>query len=105
MTNSDIDDIVCQRLRLKIFRVGLKQPLASYSKDTCLVLVLFRELRSFPPGHNLSKGCLYVGVSKNSGFSPQIIHFNRVFHYKPSILRYPYFWKHPCFNILLWVYD
>ena len=25
---------------------------------------------------------------------PQIIHFNRVFHYKPSILGYPYFWKH-----------
>ena len=25
---------------------------------------------------------------------PQIIHFNRVFHYKPSILWYPYFWKH-----------
>ena len=24
---------------------------------------------------------------------PQIIHFNRVFHYKPSILGYPYFWK------------
>ena len=23
---------------------------------------------------------------------PQIIHFNRVFHYKPSILGYPYFW-------------
>ena len=21
---------------------------------------------------------------------------NRVFHYKPSILGYPYFWKHPC---------
>ncbi len=21
--------------------------------------------------------------------------FNRVFHYKPSILGYPYFWKHP----------
>ena len=28
---------------------------------------------------------------------PQIIHFNRVFHYKPSILGYLYFWKHPCF--------
>ena len=27
-----------------------------------------------------------MGVSKNSGFSPQIIHFNRGFHYKPSIL-------------------
>ena len=26
---------------------------------------------------------------------PQIIHFNRVFHYKPSILGCPYFWKHP----------
>ena len=26
---------------------------------------------------------------------PQIIHFNRVFHYKPSIWGYPYFWKHP----------
>ena len=26
---------------------------------------------------------------------PQIIHFDRVFQYKPSILGYPYFWKHP----------
>ena len=26
---------------------------------------------------------------------PQIIHFNWVFHYKPSILGYPYFWKPP----------
>ena len=29
---------------------------------------------------------------------PQIIHFNRVFHYKPSILGYHYFWKHPFNN-------
>ena len=36
-----------------------------------------------------------LGVSKNSGNYPQIIHFNWVFHYKPSILGYPYFWKHP----------
>ena len=36
-----------------------------------------------------------VGVSLNGGFSPQIIHLKRVFHYKPSILGYPYFWKHP----------
>ncbi len=34
-----------------------------------------------------------MGVSKNNG--TQIINFNRVFHYKPSILGYPYFWKHP----------
>ena len=39
---------------------------------------------------------IHLDVSKNSGFSPQIIHFNRAFHYKPSILGCsPYFWKHP----------
>ena len=38
-----------------------------------------------------------VGVDPKIGiFTPQIIHFNRVFHYKPSILGYPYFWKYPC---------
>ena len=31
-----------------------------------------------------------MDVSENSGFSPQIIHFNRDFHYKPSILGYHY---------------
>ena len=40
-----------------------------------------------------------TGVSENRGFSPQIIHSNRVFHYKPpSILGEtpPIFgWKHP----------
>ena len=36
-----------------------------------------------------------VGVSENGGFSPQIIHFNRNFHYKSWILgAHPYFWKH-----------
>ena len=35
-----------------------------------------------------------LGVSENSG-NPEIIHFNRVFHYKPFVLGYPYFWKHP----------
>jgi len=28
----------------------------------------------------------HLGVSENGGFSPQIIHFNRDFHYKSSIL-------------------
>ena len=38
-----------------------------------------------------------MGVSENSGFSPQLIHFNRVFHY----FHHPFwgfshdFWKHP----------
>ncbi len=30
--------------------------------------------------------------------NPQIMNLNRVFHYKPSILGYPYFWKHPYQN-------
>ena len=34
---------------------------------------------------------------------PQIIHFNRVFQYKLSILGYPYFWKHP--NIISMLTD
>ena len=40
-----------------------------------------------------------MDVSENSGtpWYPQIIHFNVVFQYKPSILGYPYFWKHPYF--------
>ena len=30
---------------------------------------------------------------------PQIIHFNKDFHYRSSILGSPYFWKHPCLNL------
>ena len=40
-------------------------------------------------------GSIWVLNQKWGWFFPQIIHFNRVFHYKPSILGYPYFWKHP----------
>ena len=42
-----------------------------------------------------------MDVSNNSG-TPEIIHFNRVFHYKPSILVYHYFWKHPYHPQLIW---
>ena len=36
------------------------------------------------------------GCCQKYGKTPQIIHFNRVWnHSKPSILGYPYFWKHP----------
>ena len=44
---------------------------------------------------NLYIDGIYMGVSKNSGFSLKSIHFDKVFQYKPSILRYPYFWKYP----------
>ena len=36
----------------------------------------------------------HMGVSLNGG-TPKTSHFNRVFHCKPSILGYHYFWKHP----------
>ena len=45
-----------------------------------------------------------MDVSENSGFSPQIIHFNRVFHYKTSILGYPYCWKHP-YGLVFFVFS
>ena len=36
-----------------------------------------------------------IHVGQLLGWAPQIIHFNRVFHCKPSILWYPYIWKYP----------
>ena len=36
----------------------------------------------------------YMDVSENNG-TPQIIHFTKVFHHKPSILGYPYFLETP----------
>ena len=43
---------------------------------------------------------LYMDVSENSGTpkSSILIGFSMVFHYKPSILGYLYFWKHPYVN-------
>ena len=38
---------------------------------------------------------LNMDVSENSGFSPQIIHFNKVFHCKPSIFGVPLFLEIP----------
>ena len=49
------------------------------------------------PGRNAN---MYMGVSKNRG-TPKSSIFNKVFHYKPSILGYPYFWKHPYIYIYI----
>ena len=46
-----------------------------------------------------SRHFLYMGVSKNRFFLHQINNFNRVFHYKPSILGYHYFWKQPYLDV------
>ena len=47
--------------------------------------------------HLLING-IYWGFLK--WWYPQVIHFNRVFHYKPSILGYHYFWKHPYIGVI-----
>ena len=54
-------------------------------------------LSLYPTGDKLINPMVgaYMGVSLNGGFSPQIIHFNGVFHHKPSILGYHYFRKPP----------
>ena len=41
---------------------------------------------------------IHMDVSENSG-TPKSSILTRVFLYKPSILGYPYFWKHP-YNVL-----
>ena len=40
------------------------------------------------------KNGIHMGVSWNGG-TPKSSHFNRIFHYKPSILGYPHLWKPP----------
>ena len=73
---------LCAGLKCMMVRLpGCK--LISYSRKTDSAVI------------NLAKT-----VNKNMWVFPkigdlQIINFNRVFHYKPSILGYPYFWKHP----------
>ena len=50
-------------------------------------------------------GCSHKWVSpKNSGFSPQIIHFNRFFHhFHHPFWDNPHFWKHP--NGFFWFHS
>ena len=44
---------------------------------------------------------IYMDVSENNIGTPKSsINYTRGFHYKPSILGYPYFWKHP--YIYMW---
>ena len=80
--------------------------------------VFFQGIPPLPPLPPLPPGGSRAGRSQTDGFGdfdflkflfgcflkwwyPQIIHFNRVFHYKPSILGYHYFWKHPFCHFFL----
>jgi len=46
----------------------------------------------------------YMDVSENNGFSPQIIHLNRVFHYFHHPFEVPLFLETPtCLILALWL--
>ena len=76
------------REALRVVVVGLHQPAVQ------LMCLSWAQARSESPWLHIVHCQNICCVSKNRGY-PQIIHFDRVFHYKPSILGYPYFWKHP----------
>ena len=66
---------------------------------TVFLVILFRDISCEVTRCNKKAGCKItsywpIWMFPKWGY-PQIIHFNRVFHYKPSILGYPYFWKPP----------
>ena len=78
-----------------------------YSKQT--VRLDFSDLTKLPGEEQVDIIAWGTQIRKNIwvfpkkyGKPPQIIHFYRVFHYKPSIFGYPFFWKHPFFQ--LWVF-
>ena len=64
-------------------------------KPSCCFFCLLRSAldNAFRCFCRFDKNFSEFGCFQKSWY-PQIIHFNRVFHYKPSILGYPYFWKH-----------
>ena len=75
-----------------IIRIPIKQPVPSLKLTANAPEIgpsqkdMSSSKASIFRGELLVAGRVYMDVSLNSGFSPQIIHFNRVFHYKPSIL-------------------
>ena len=69
---------------------------------------IFSSTAGFVPESNHQKNITnsllqHVDVSENSG-TPKLSNFNRVFHYKPSILGYPYFWKHLCDWLITYIF-
>ena len=72
----------------------------SLGRDQFFTSACFNPLKEIPKWKELSTPMLgsaqstYVDVSKNRG-TPESSILIGFFHYKPSILGYPYFWKHP----------
>ena len=94
---------------LRLMRVSTLLTLTNKPVETShLQIKLSRQAPPFPENPTLRSTGLdmlnWVTIrlhqnSTNRGFLkegyPQIIHFSRIFHYKPSILGYPHLWKSP----------
>ena len=92
----------CFRLEVKVFTNNNRLGFQRFKKpppEFCLPGMGYRKFRGFRGGPTfLGFFWGFWCFPKKMG-TPQIIDFNRVFHYKPSIMGYLLFWKHPCTNI------
>ena len=71
------------------FKLGSNRPPSPAS------FAAFAKAFSTSPSSTFFANNIYVGGFLKMVVPPKIIHFNRVFHYKPSILGYHHFRKHP----------
>ncbi len=88
------------------FSVGRRWDIESWARDTwsltdrpwllwCHIKIHKLDMSIF------RKGYIYMGVEPKIMVPPSHPLKNRVFHYTPSILGYPYFWKHPYLVIFI----
>ena len=102
-----VDNLLPKTVRCSGFKHAIQTRSQSEVRPGCTTPHLQHEWHHWHRGFlpclfnvtSFSRWCFQItsfdmGVSKNND-TPQISHSHRVFHYKPSILRYPYFWKHP----------
>ena len=83
---------------LKIVCFSLRRKTQQF--DGVLLHALFSVKFFQAPATETLENFAVYGRFRKQGY-PQIIQFNRDFHYKPSILGYPYFWKHSYGGFLL----
>ena len=68
----------------------------SPANSKCFILPGKSGMNGEPPDVGYIEGYMAIWVFPKIGVGPQIIHFNRVFHYKPSILGvFPLFLETP----------
>ena len=68
----------------------------NYEKKTVGQRVIKKgECQSVPEWGKMKQNHSLIWMFPKIMVRPKSSIFNKVFHYKPSILGYPYFWKHP----------